>query len=206
MKIFSVLSNKGGAGKTTLSTNLAAYASSKRKENVLLIDIDPQGSSINWSDLRESDNLEVLSSPVSRLKKIIDKAKELGVSQVFIDYPPHGDPGVATAARMSDLILIPCRTSSSDLAAMAGTIEIVNFTKLPAVVIFNAVRSRGSLEDEAKEALEPTGIDICPYSLGDRVAFIRAYADGLGATEYEPKGKASKEVSRIYRYIHGKLK
>lgn len=205
MHIISVLATKGGAGKTTLATNLAVIASQKRGQKVLLIDIDPQGSAICWSDLRESAAPAVITTPVNRFKKILDGAKNDGVNTVIIDYPPHGDPNVAVAARLSDLLLVPCRPAAADLQAMAATIELVRFVKIPTLVVLNAVPSRGTLEVEAREALAGTGLDIAPDFIGDRIAFVRAYAAGMGVSEFDPKGKATKEVKKLYSYITKRL-
>lgn len=205
MHIISVLATKGGAGKTTLATNLAVIASQKRGQKVLLIDIDPQGSAICWSDLRESDTPTVITTPVNRFQKILDGAKKDGVTTAIIDYPPHGDPNVAVAARLSDILLVPCRPAAADLQAMAATIELVRFVKIPTLVVLNAVPSRGTLEIEARETLKGTGLDIIPGIVGDRIAFVRAYAAGMGVSEFEPKGKASNEVKKLYSYITKRL-
>lgn len=206
MRVISIVSTKGGAGKTCIATNLATHAASLRGQKTLLIDIDPQGSSIAWADNREETNLTTITTPTNRLDKVLSSAKDDGVSTVFIDYPPHGDPNVTIAARQSDLIVVPCRPSSSDLQAMGATIEVIQFVKKPAVLVLNAVPARGTLEAEARDVLKATGIDLFKDSIGDRVAFIRAFAAGQGVIEYEPKGKAAKEVKALYTYINKKIK
>lgn len=52
MKVISILNQKGGVGKTTLSINLAA-ALKDLNHSVLLVDADPQGSSLDWAAARE---------------------------------------------------------------------------------------------------------------------------------------------------------
>lgn len=202
MFTIAVLSSKGGSGKTTLSTNLAASFSEQRGKTCLVVDVDPQASSMAWLDLREIPGPAVVTTPINRLSKVMEAARKDGVTNLIIDCPPHGDPSVAVAARQADLLLVPCRPAAADLLAMGTTVEIINFVDVPALVILNAVPSRGSLAEEARASLTSTGLKVWKGSIGDRVAFVRAYSAGLGVTEYEPKGKASEEIVKLRRQIN----
>ena len=88
-----------------------------------------------------------------------------------------------------------------DLEAIASTIEVVEIAQIPARILFNAVRSNSSLVDEAKSAVEVYDVPLLPTMLGDRVAFSRSVIYGMNAQEYEPTGKAAREVSLLYKYI-----
>jgi len=65
MKTIAIISEKGGVGKTTLSINLGVAAALKNKATAI-IDLDPQASSSEWGDLRESDNPAIIATPASR--------------------------------------------------------------------------------------------------------------------------------------------
>ena len=56
MKVIGVLNQKGGVGKTTISVNLASELA-RRGNKVLLVDADPQGSALDWSEIREKVQL-----------------------------------------------------------------------------------------------------------------------------------------------------
>ena len=159
-----------------------------------------------WADNREETNLMTITTPTNRLNKVLSSAEADGVSTVVIDYPPHGDPNVTIAARLSDLIVMPCRPSASDLQAMGATIEVIQFVQKPAVLVLNAAPARGTLAEEARAVLNATGLDLFAHSIGDRVAFIRAFAAGQGVIEYEPNGKAAKEIKTLYAYVNKKMK
>ena len=75
MRVISIISTKGGAGKTCIATNLAAHAAGIRGQRVLLIDIDPQGSSMAWADNREETNLTTITTPTNRLNKVLSSAE-----------------------------------------------------------------------------------------------------------------------------------
>lgn len=87
--IISVLNQKGGVGKTTLSSNIAAQLASEG-HRILLIDADPQGSSLDWSAAREADSLvTVVGLPRATLHKEIGKFSN-DYDHIIIDGPPRG--------------------------------------------------------------------------------------------------------------------
>ena len=104
------------------------------------------------------------------------------------------------------MILIPCRPAILDLRAISDTIDLVNLAKKTATVVLNAVPSRGSLADEAIEAMGDYGVSVAPYRIGQRAAFIHSLTAGLTASEYEPKGKAAKEIQQLYKWTCKQLK
>ncbi|MFM2006200.1 MAG: hypothetical protein RLZZ09_1855, partial [Pseudomonadota bacterium] len=66
MKILSILSQKGGTGKTTLAINLAVTAARLFDGRVTLIDLDPQASAANWRDSRTEPSPDVVSAQANR--------------------------------------------------------------------------------------------------------------------------------------------
>ena len=86
MKTIAILSQKGGAGKTTLAINLAVAASSSKKQ-AAIIDLDPQASAANWHDARAREEPVVVSAQPSRLTQVLDAAKEAGAG--FVLSIPH---------------------------------------------------------------------------------------------------------------------
>lgn len=143
MKTIAILSQKGGAGKTTLAVNLATAAQLAKKQTVI-IDIDPQASATGWGDSRLSETPIVISAQPSRLQKVIEAANENGADFVFIDTSPHSESGALAAARLADFILIPCRPAILDLRAISNTIDIVKLAACKAAVVLTCVPPRGS--------------------------------------------------------------
>jgi len=126
---------------------------------------------------------------------------------VVIDSAPHPESTALAAIRASDLILIPCQPSILDLRAIADTIGLVRLAKKTATVILNCVPSRGSLGDEAAEAIKSYEIDnIAPVKIYQRTAFVRCLSAGSTVMEYEPKGKATEEILQLYKWTCKQLK
>lgn len=205
MKTVAIVGSKGGVGKTSLSINLAVAAAIKNKETVL-IDLDPQASASKWKDSREAESPVVISCQASRLEKVLETAQDGGAQLVVIDTAPHSESSALAAIRAADLILIPCQPSILDLRAIGNTIDLVKLAKKTATVVLNSVPTRGSLGDEAADAIKEYNIPIAPVRIYERTAFVRSLAAGLAAQEYEPRGKAADEIWQLYKWICKQVK
>ncbi len=200
MKTIAIVSQKGGSGKTTLALHLAV-ASAAEGRNTAIIDLDPQASSANWSDRRTAEVPVVLSVHASRLRHEIQRVRETGGEMLYIDTAPHSDSAALEAARVADLVLIPCRPAILDLEAITNTLAFIRTTSTPALVVLNAIAATGQDALLAEEALASHHVETCPVRLGRRVAFARALLSGQSAQEYEPFGKAALEVRRLHAFI-----
>jgi chromosome partitioning protein len=204
MKVIAILSQKGGATKTSLAIHLAVAAVQDGKE-VAIIDLDPQASATKWKDLRVLDTPVVVSAQASRLAQALESAKGVGADLILIDTAPHSDSIAVTAAKSADLILIPTRCGILDLQAVPNTVDIVKYLRKPCAIVLCAIPTRGITAEQAREALQPLEIEICPFTTGDRAAYRNATSSGLTAQEYEPKGKAAEEVKQLYQWMYTKV-
>ena len=200
MKTIALISQKGGAGKTTLALHLAV-GWQQAGQNVAVIDLDPQASAANWGDRREEALPVVRSAHASRLEQELRAVQAAGGEIVILDTAPHSDAVILGATKAADLVVIPCRPSILDLEALAGTLELVSITGVPVLAVLNSVIPNISDSDRAEEAIEKLGATICPVRISRRVAFSRALISGLTAQEYEPHGKAAEEIQALFRLI-----
>ncbi len=199
MKTIAVISQKGGAGKTTLAINLAVAAETLG-HSAVIIDLDPQSSAKSWHDIRGSDNPVVISAQASRLPNMIETARKHGASLVIIDTAPHSETAALESARAANVILIPCRPSLLDLRAINTSSDLAALSKKPALAVLNAVPARGTLADEAEKVIKSYGLKVLPARLGQRSAFVHSITNGQSVLEYEPSGKASMEVKSLYMH------
>lgn len=201
MKTIAVISQKGGAGKTTIALHLAVVAASEGK-SVAVIDIDPQASATSWGDSREDENPSVISIQPSRLDKVLETAKKEGADLILIDTAPHSEGASLAAARAADYILIPCRPAIFDIRAVIQTIDLVKLAgkSKSASVVLNTVPPRGTLAEEAVAAIASYDMTVCPVHIGQRAAFLHSLTAGKTAGEYEPQGKAAEEISELYKW------
>ena len=201
MLTLAVIAQKGGCGKTTVAISLACAGEINGQASVI-IDLDPQASACNWSDRRGSDQPIVTDAQPARLPNALEKAREAGVQLVVIDTPPRSETASLAAAKSADLILIPCRAQIADLETVPHVAQMLALAdEKPALAVLNAVPARGARQAQAKTALSNYGIPVCPVTLGHRAAFGDAGALGLSVLEYQPGGKASGEITALFKYI-----
>ena len=203
MQTVAVLSQKGGAGKTTLALNLAVAGRLKGKVTAV-IDLDPQASAAQWSDAREGEPA-VVSAQHGRLEHVLKTAAEAGCKMSFIDTAPHSETVALAAARAADLILIPCRPAIFDLRSVQASVELAKLAGKTAYIVLNAVPHQGSLGEDAAKAMKGVA-SVAPYRLSQRAAYVHAATQSQGVCEFEPQGKACLEVSNLYRWLTKLLK
>jgi chromosome partitioning protein len=200
MKVVAIVSQKGGAGKTTLAVHLAAAAVAAG-HRAAIIDLDPQGTAASWFDRRALDEPEVISGQAIRLPALLNDARENGADLLILDTAPNADQTASLAARAADLVLIPCRAATFDLEAIQTTLLLTKAASKPAYVVLNAVPPRSGIGKEAAAGLAEQGAQVAPHQLTQRAAYTHGVIDGRTAQEFEPGGKAAQEITLLYTWL-----
>jgi chromosome partitioning protein len=201
MKTLALIAQKGGTGKTTLALSLAVAAEQAGRTPVI-IDLDPQATACNWSDRRKADTPIVVDAQPARLPNALAKAMQGGIDFAIIDTPARSEQASLAAAKIADLVLIPCRAQIYDLETLPVTQELLALAgSKTTVVVLNAIPARGNRHEQAIRAIEDLGLSVCSIAVGQRAAFGDAAALGLTVLEYEPNGKAASETRKVYKEI-----
>lgn len=201
MKTVAIVSQKGGSGKTTVAVHLAVCAE-LHKKTVAIIDLDPQASALEWYSRRDAETPEVITATPEQLPALLKMAKENGADLAIIDTAPHSDRAATVAAELADLIVIPCRPSAFDIAAIGTTLNLMKLTEAlsKTVILLNAAPPRGLLTDTAEQGLSEI-VPVIPVRLYHRAAYSHAINSGNSVEEYDPTGKAAEEIRALYTWI-----
>lgn len=208
MATIAVISQKGGAGKTTLALHLAVMAQISGVPTVVM-DTDPQATAARWGTWREGrdpDVIDCASPPL--LSGKIEKLRAAGCKFVVIDTPPVADQMPREACNISDLVLIPCRPRAFDLDAIRMTADLAKSVGKPAFVVFMAGPVVApKLYEEATELVEGQfGLKVVPVRLAERADYHHSVAEGKAAVELDPNGKAADECRALWSWLTAQLK
>ena len=199
--VCACVSQKGGAGKTTLALHLAVAAQQAGYE-AAIIDIDPQGTVEAWGGWRKDAPPVVLAAKAANLAKTLERAAAAGADIAVIDTPPLAQGDASAAARAADLVLIPCRPRAFDLHAIRLTASLVEMTRKPAFAVFNGghpATVRGY--DEPADIVAALGLQVAPVRMADRGPYHQATMTGQAAQEIEPNGRAAEEVRALWLWF-----
>jgi len=190
MRRYMVVNAKGGCGKSTLATNIAAYfASQWENVNVTLADFDPQQSSMDWLSVRPEER-----PAITGINAHADGLRGLNPHTDFLvmDAPAstHG-PDLTAIMKHAETVLIPVLPSTIDMRAATRFIEeIRNVGKVSRKevkigVVANRVREHYSIFQELEEFLKSQPVQVVGH-LRDAQNYVRAYGAGLGVWELAP--------------------
>ena len=126
MLIISLVAQKGGVGKTSIARCLAV-AFERSGVSTAILDMDPQASAALWAKRREAEQPEVILTVLPFLSDTLKVAQE-SVDLVLIDTPPKNADVAIAVARVSDLIIIPCRAQIDDIETLSATKQILDVT------------------------------------------------------------------------------
>lgn len=201
MKTIAIVSQKGGSGKTTIAVHLAVCAELAKKR-AAIIDLDPQASALEWYNRRDADTPEVTTATPEQLPALLKQAKENGADFAIIDTAPHSDRAAVVAAELADLVLVPCRPSAFDVAAIGTTLGLLKLNKAlhRTAILLNAAPSRGTMTDMAEAGLSEI-VPVVPVRMHHRAAYSHAINSGNSVEEYDPHGKAAEEIRALYKWI-----
>lgn len=185
MRHILVLNSKGGCGKSTIATSLAAYFA-VRDERVALVDYDRQASSLEWLQRRPANR-----PPITGVAGFDEGFRPVprNTDVVVIDAPAgcHGRE-LTELVRHAETIVVPVLPSTIDIVASGKFIDDlyevgkVERREVKLAVVGNRVREVTLIAQELDDYL---GKLKMPYvtKLREAQNYVRAYTRGLGIHE-----------------------
>lgn len=204
MQRILVLNAKGGCGKTTLATNLASYYADQGRVTALL-DYDPQGSSMRWLSLRDSERPAIHGIAAFQRRRDVTRAFQMRLpveaERVVMDVPAGiAGLGLVEYVQRVDTILLPVLPSPIDIHAAAHFIQDlllvgkIRSSGVRLAVVANRVRENTLVFKDLERFLDTLKLPLVA-TLRDSQNYIRAAEQGLGIHELE-KGRTLPDRER----------
>jgi len=196
MPVFAIVGNKGGAGKTTLSVNLASGFN--RDTSTALVDADPQGSSLQWRIISGNDDAVPVYQAEADLQQQIDDLQDK-FNHVFIDCPPsvHA-PQTDAVLKFCNAVLIPVQPSPMDLWATVHIEQAITDSldvnpTLKSMMVINQMEVRTTMSKLVREALQQIELPVSDTAIRRRAVYRHSILYGKTVFEMGSQGRAAAE-------------
>lgn len=201
MSVIALVGNKGGAGKTTLTINLASGL--LRRYSTVLLDSDPQRSSLQWRDIATRDDLVEVVDAVDDVSETVAQYRNK-YNCVVIDCPPsvHSEQ-TRQALSCSDVAVIPVLPSPLDLWASVHIEEELQWARsinpsIRAMMVVNQLEPRTRLSQLMHDALAEIGLPVANTQIRRRMVYRNAMLEGRSVHDAGVAGSdAADEIRQL---------
>jgi len=210
--IILVGGEKGGTGKTTIATNLAAMRV-QQSNDLLLVDTDKQSTASYWCSVRDDREIAPRIAYIQKFDETVRTevlALHAKYDDIIIDAGGSDSSELRAALLVAHKAIFPLRPSQFDLWTLERLDNLIETAKqfnesLKAYIVINQTSTNpgGKELNEAKELIgDFTSLKLLDTHLCERIAFRRAATQGLSVTEYKPEdSKAINEMNNLYQEV-----
>ena len=203
MHVITLVAQKGGSGKSTLTFCLAVAAEGEGRR-VAILDTDPQRTVFKWGQRRLGEGQQTPLVKACEPHQLADELKALqgqGIDLCLIDTPGSHSVGVALAIERTDYCLIPVKPTIADTQAVIETAKQLRDRKRPVAFVLSQCSGSTARLNDAAAGLLRHG-EVAAANIHHRVDYPDSDNAGLGVSEYNPNGAASKELKLLWAWLN----
>jgi chromosome partitioning protein len=182
MHVIVLASQKGGAGKTTLTGHLGVAAELAGDGPAVLIDTDPQGSLSAWWNARAAEAPTLAAAPITKLSTKLPALAAAGYAYVLIDTPP----------------------AITDSIRVGRTVDLVRAERKPFCFAVTQAKSNANLTIQVMGALSVHGV-VSAAVMHDRVDYAASMTDGRTVLETDRKGRSADEMRALWSFVKERM-
>lgn len=201
MRIVAIVNEKGGVGKTTTVMALAALAATT--ERVLVVDLDPQGSAVDWAAAAEANGKDLdFQIVTARDPENLQQMRSLEFDLILVDTPGNLQNAelLRQIASYSDHVILPTEPTAMAVRPLVRTLQdVVRPTETPYSILFTRTDSRSFRDTEDTRELLG-GLNVMHAYVRSYKVHERASIDGTVVTGYE-KSRASMKAAKDYEDV-----
>lgn len=201
---------KGGTGKSTIAVNVAC-ALAGRGHTVIVLDVDPQGTSRRWAGRGLLPVWAEAAPPVGLHGRARWPARAMELAGTFdlvmLDLPPLVGPALAGASMIADLVLVPITPSGVDVQPTAEALRILRTAresrgghKPKGLLVPNKVDDRGHYDEATRQAFDSLPERWSP-PISQDTAHVNAFAAGAWVGSHAPGSGAADEIEALTNVI-----
>lgn len=197
-KVISLITGKGGAGKSTIAFNLSGSLAEKNY-SVILIDADNEKpDSIGMYHQAESKKpkFDITLANHDNLREQINDLKN-NYDFIIFDTPPNYTTSSLRSAMVSDFVLIIAAPSFSDENAVSKSINIANDALKPSYVLLNKIFKQQKLSQNLIKEIKQSSFKVLQTHITDKVAVRECAYFGEYVGEYAKDSESHMEFKRL---------
>jgi chromosome partitioning protein len=204
--VIAVLNPKGGAGKSTVTSNLARSLQIEGK-NVLIADSDPQGTLRDWRQISQNDEQPMVVG-IDRPNLHNDLSKLAGSFDfIIIDGAAKLQEMIASSIKAADIVIIPIQPSAADVWGCRDLIDLIKTRqevangKPKAVFLINRQIKNANISQDITSVLGEFKLPILKSRTTQRVIYAETLSLGTTVLDAEPNGSAALEIKNILKEL-----
>ena len=207
--VITLATSKGGAGKSTLTRNLAAHWLNIGMK-VAIVDADPQGSIINRHDSNGLlKDIFVVAEPEENVSNLIHELRGR-FNYILVDTGGFRNKTTVRALVSTDIAIIPLKPSADDVTGAIETYDLImEINQTPERInkpiqyrmVITMSQQNTVIARHVRNELDQQEYKLLKAEMYHRVAYPESAINGLSPIIVDPESSAARDMFHIVKEL-----